>query len=66
LKPRDANRSIHDRKIKDAAAAERKLEKQFEKMYGFKPTKRTEESIQRAIDNEREARERGEPFVFDR
>lgn len=65
LKPRDANRSIRARKEKDAATEERKLAKQFEKIYGYKPTQRSEESIQRAIANEREARVRGEPFFID-
>jgi hypothetical protein len=65
LKPRDANRSIRIRKEKDAAAEERKLVKQFEKVYGYKPTQRSEESIQRAIANEIEARERGELFFVD-
>jgi hypothetical protein len=65
LKPRDANRSIRDRKANDAAVEERKLAKQFEKMYGFKPTKRTDEAIQRAIENEKKAREQGDLFFID-
>ena len=62
LKPRDANGSIRARKEKDAATEERKLAKQFEKIYGYKPTQRSEESIQQVIANEREAREKGELF----
>jgi hypothetical protein len=65
LKPRDANRSIRIRKEKDTAAAERKLAKQFEKLYGYKPTQRSEESIQQAMANEIAGRERGEPFFVD-
>jgi hypothetical protein len=37
----------------------------MEKVYGFKPTQRTTDSIERAIHNEREAREKGELFFFD-
>lgn len=64
MKPRDANRSIRDRKAKDAAVEERKLAKQFEKVYGFKPTKRTNETIQRAIENGKRAREQGDLFLL--
>jgi hypothetical protein len=33
-------------------------------VHGFKPSKRTKESIQKAIDNEKEAREKGELFYM--
>ena len=46
------------------AAEERKLAKQFEKVYGYKPTQRPEEDIRRAIESEREAREKGEVFFL--
>jgi hypothetical protein len=50
--------SICARKEKEMAAEEEKLAKQFEKMY--KPTQRPEEDIHKAIESEREARERGD------
>jgi hypothetical protein len=65
LKTRDANRSIRVRKEKEMATKERKLAKQFEKVYGYAPTQRSEDSIQRAIANERESREQGELFFID-
>lgn len=65
LKPRDANRSIRERKEKEKAAEKKKLDKEIEKAYDIKPTQRTKESLQRAIDNEKEAREKGELFFFD-
>ncbi|KAF7183831.1 hypothetical protein CNMCM7691_004253 [Aspergillus felis] len=37
LKLRDANRSITSRKAKDAATQERRLQKQWEKVYGYPP-----------------------------
>jgi hypothetical protein len=64
LRPRDANRSIQERKAKENAALERKLDKQFEFAHGFKPSKRTKQSIQKAIDNEKEAREKGALFYM--
>jgi DDE superfamily endonuclease/Tc5 transposase DNA-binding domain len=65
LRVRDANRSIQQRKEKENAAEKKKLDKQVEKALGFKPSQRTQESIQRAIDNEKEAREKGELFFLD-
>lgn len=47
------------------AAEERKLAKQFEKVYGYKPAQRPEEDIRRAIENEREGREKRELFFYD-
>jgi hypothetical protein len=44
LKPRDANRSIQQRKAKENAAHERKLDKQFEIVHSFKPSMRTKQS----------------------
>jgi hypothetical protein len=34
-------------------------------VYGYKPTQRSKESIEQAMANEIEARERGEPFFVD-
>jgi hypothetical protein len=65
LTTRDANRSIVARKEEEMAKEERKLAKQFKKMYGYEPTQRSEDSIQRAIIREREAREAGELFFID-
>jgi hypothetical protein len=64
LRARDANRSIKKRKEKENAAEKKKLDQQVERALGFKPSQRTQESIQRAIDNEREAREKGELFYI--
>ena len=47
------------------AKEERKLAKQFKKVYGYEPTQRSEESIQRAIANEEAARQAGELFFID-
>ena len=57
LTTRDANRSIEARKKEESAKQERKLAKQFKKVYGYEPTQRSEESIQRAIANEEAARQ---------
>ena len=65
LKTRDAIQSIKARKEKDIAKEEKKLAKQFEKVYGYLPTQRSEDQIQRAIENERLAREAGEDFFID-
>jgi hypothetical protein len=64
LRARDANRSIKKRKEKENATEKKKLDQQVERALGFKPSQRTQESIQRAIDNEREAREKGELFYI--
>jgi hypothetical protein len=64
LTTRDANRSIKVRKQEDLAKEERKLARQFKKLYGYEPTKRSEESIQRANANEEAARQAGEPFFY--
>ena len=62
LKPRDANRSIAARKAKEAAAQEKRLRKQWKKMYGEElqptPTKESDASIEAA----RIAQENGEGF----
>jgi hypothetical protein len=63
LRARDANRSIKKRKEKENATEKKKLDQQVERAR-FKPSQRTQESIQRAIDNEREAREKGELFYI--
>jgi hypothetical protein len=65
LRPRDANRSIRERREKEEASKMKKLDKEIEKVYGIKPTQRTKESLQRAIDNAKEAREKGEFFFED-
>src|SRR5206468_2466707 len=39
--------------------------KQFEKVYGFQPTPRSEERIKQAIENELRSREVGEDFFID-
>jgi hypothetical protein len=46
------------------AEEEGKLAKQFEKVYGYKPTQRPEEDIRKAIESEIEAREQGESFFM--
>ena len=65
LTTRDANRSIKTRKEEDLAKEERKLARQFKKVYGYEPTQRSEESIQRAIASEEAARQAGELFFID-
>ena len=65
LTTRDANRSIKTRKEEELAKEERKLAKQFKKIYGYEPTQRSEESIQRAIANEEAGRQAGELFFVD-
>ncbi|KAI3092914.1 hypothetical protein CBS147333_10169 [Penicillium roqueforti] len=65
LKPRDANRSIQQRKEKELAANKRRVDKEIAKAYGFKPSQRSIESVQRGIDNRNEALERGELFFED-
>ncbi|OKP10291.1 hypothetical protein PENSUB_4287 [Penicillium subrubescens] len=64
LRPRDANRSIKERKEKENAAEKRRIDKAAEKAYGFKPSQLSDETIQRAKDNEKEAREKGELFYM--
>jgi hypothetical protein len=65
LTTRDANRSIVVRKEAELAKEERKLARQFKKVYGYAPTQRSEESIQRAIANEIAGREAGDLFFID-
>ena len=65
LTTRDANRSIVARKEEEMAKEERKLARQFKKVRGYEPAQRSEDSIQRAIVREREARETGELFFID-
>ncbi|KAJ5151516.1 transposase [Penicillium canariense] len=65
LKASDANRSIRARKAKDMAAEERKLAKQFEKIYGYKPTQRPEEAIRKAAEAKEAATRQGELFFYD-
>jgi hypothetical protein len=65
IKTRDAIRSIEARKQKDIAKEKKKLAKQFEKVYGYQPTQRSEGRIQQAIENEQRSREAGEDFFID-
>jgi hypothetical protein len=65
LKTRDAIRSINDRKRKDMLKQKNKLAKQFEKVYGFQPTPRSEDRIRQANENEIRSREAGEDFFID-
>ncbi|KAJ5159719.1 transposase [Penicillium canariense] len=65
LKVNDANRSIQARKAKDMAVEERKLARQFEKVYGYKPTQRPEEAIRKAAEAEEAATRQGEFFFID-
>jgi hypothetical protein len=64
LRASDANRSIKKRKEKENAAEKKKLDQQVERAFGFKPSQRTQESIQRAIDNEREAGRKESSFTW--
>ena len=47
------------------AKEERKLARQFKKVYGYEPTQRSEESIQRVITNKEAAKQVGELFFID-
>ena len=65
LKTRDANRSITARKAREAAAEERRIQKQWEKVYGKKllpiPTQESKISIEAA----RAAQQNEEIFFLD-
>jgi hypothetical protein len=47
------------------AKEEKKLAKQFEKVYGYNPQNGRKRVFQRAIENERNGRERGDLFFLD-
>ncbi|KAJ5378278.1 transcriptional regulator family: Centromere protein B DNA-binding region [Penicillium cataractarum] len=64
LRPRDANRSIKERKEKENAAEKRRIDKAAEKAYGFKPSQLSDETIQRAKDSAKEAKDNGELFFY--
>ena len=66
LKPRDANRSIAVRKAKETAAEERRLAKQWEKVYGRKPLPRDLQPSEASIEAARVAQENGETFFLDK
>ncbi|CEN59982.1 hypothetical protein ASPCAL02423 [Aspergillus calidoustus] len=66
LRVQDAIRSIKVRKEKDLAREQKRLSKQFKKVYGWEPTPRSEESIQQEIENARRAEEAGEDFYIDK
>ena len=65
LKPRDANRSIKVRKEKETAAKERRLAKQWKKVYGGDLPPRPTQSNQTSIEAARVSQENGEVFFFD-
>ena len=65
LKIRDANRSIIVRKAKEAAIEERRLAKQWEKVYGQKPPLLVRQENEILIEAARVAREKGEVFFLD-
>ncbi|KAL2801538.1 hypothetical protein BJX63DRAFT_438731, partial [Aspergillus granulosus] len=65
LTTRNAIQSISDRKRKERVKDEKKLVKQFEKTFGYRPTARPQERIQQAIENELRSREAGEDFFID-
>jgi hypothetical protein len=64
LRPRDANRSIKERKEKENAVEKRRIDKAAEKAYGFKPSQLSDEAIQRAKDSAKEAKDNGELFFM--
>jgi hypothetical protein len=65
IKARDAIRSIEDRKAKDLVREKKKLDKQHKKLYGTPLPQRSEERIQQAKENMRQALEAGEDFWID-
>ena len=65
LKIRDANRSIAVRKAKEAAVEEKRLTKQWEKVYGQKPPPLVIQENEISIEAARIAQEKGEVFFLD-
>jgi hypothetical protein len=53
LLPRDANRSIQQRKERENAPDKRSIFREAERVYDFKPSQRSNESIQRLIGTKR-------------
>ncbi|KAL4732844.1 hypothetical protein BDV11DRAFT_176273, partial [Aspergillus similis] len=66
LRVQDAIRSIKVRKEKDLAREQKRISKQFKKVYGWEPNPRSEESIQQGIENARRAEEAGEDLYIDK
>jgi hypothetical protein len=64
LRPRDANRSIKERKEKEIAIEKKRVDKESERIYGFKPSQLSKETIARAAANAKEAKEKGELFFM--
>jgi hypothetical protein len=64
LSVRDANRSIKNRKEKEAAAEQRKLAKQTKQATGLVMPQRPQEDIGRSIESARLAQERGDSFFL--
>lgn len=62
IKVHDAIRSISDRKAKDRVVEEKKLAKQYKKVYGVEPQQRSQKRINQGKENERHAIEAGEAF----
>ena len=65
LKVRDANRSIAARKAKEAAAEERRLQRQWKKVYGKKPLPTPTQESDISMEAARAAEENGEVFYLD-
>lgn len=61
----DANHSIKDRKAKEAIQEEKRLVKQYTKMYGKPPPPRPTQESETSIEMARAAREAGDIFFFD-
>ena len=65
LTTRDANRSIATRRAKEAAAEERRFEKDYEKRYGRKPLPLVIQESEASIEAARVAQESREIFFLD-
>ena len=65
LKPCDANRSIKVRKEKETATKEKRLAKQWKKIYGEDPPRRPTQSNPASIEAARVSQENREVFFFD-
>jgi hypothetical protein len=65
LTTRDANRSIATRKAKEATAEERRLARDYEKLYGCKPPPLVMQESEASIEAARVSQENGELFFLD-
>lgn len=65
LRAQDANRSIRTRKAKEAATEKRRLDRQWEKMYGHKSQAVITQESEASLEAARAALEAGASFSMD-